>query len=244
MGQMRFLVPRPERISEALLQRAYLAGMDCIPWLSETHWDGSELIVVREIRESGNLYVPWPVVGQGELILCTASLMERKQPYHLPVELARGLKQLQALFDYDQAELARRLGMERTSLVHHLRILQLSDPVLELVQRGALDFGHAKALLAAAPGQRERLAHLAVTYGWSVARLTRETKAPQTNVPAKVDRDLARALDELSQCLGAPMRLRQASDGAGGTLELRYYSTEELDGVLQHLRAALLVPAL
>lgn len=90
MGQMRFLVPRPERISEALLQRAYLAGMDCIPWLSETHWDGSELIVVREIRESGNLYVPWPVVGQGELILCTASLMERKQPYHLPVELARG----------------------------------------------------------------------------------------------------------------------------------------------------------
>ena len=59
-------------------------------WTSFDPLAEDELIVVREIRESGNLYVPWPVVGQGELILCTASLMERKQPYHLPVELARG----------------------------------------------------------------------------------------------------------------------------------------------------------
>jgi hypothetical protein len=64
--------------------------MDCIPWLSQTAWVEGELVVEREIRESGNLYIPWTVTGRGELVLCTASLMERKQPYHLPVELARG----------------------------------------------------------------------------------------------------------------------------------------------------------
>ena len=50
----------------------------------------SELVVEREVSESGCLYVPWCVDGYGELVLSTASLMERTRPYHLPVELARG----------------------------------------------------------------------------------------------------------------------------------------------------------
>jgi hypothetical protein len=90
MGQMRFSVPRPERIDPLVLQRTYLAGMDSVPWLSSSDWDGETLTVSREIRESGNLYIPWAVAEHGELMLTTASLMERRATYHLPVELARG----------------------------------------------------------------------------------------------------------------------------------------------------------
>ncbi|MBM4004990.1 MAG: hypothetical protein FJ295_17160 [Planctomycetes bacterium] len=90
MGQMRFTAPHPERITPFVLQRAYIAGIDSIPWLSTTDWDGSTLTVSREIRESGNLHIPWPVAGHGELMLSTASLMERRSPYLLPLELARG----------------------------------------------------------------------------------------------------------------------------------------------------------
>ena len=90
MGQMRFTIPRPERISPFVLQRTYVAGMDSIPWVSTTEWDGSVLTVAREIRESGNLNIPWWVDGVGEVMLITASLMERRSPYLLPLELARG----------------------------------------------------------------------------------------------------------------------------------------------------------
>lgn len=90
MGQFRFLVPQAERLTPDLLQRAYLSGSDQIPWKTSLVWDGRELTVERDIRESGNFHVPWLVPGHGERMLQTATLMERRAPYVLPVELARG----------------------------------------------------------------------------------------------------------------------------------------------------------
>ena len=90
MGQLRFIVPRGERLDEAAVQRAYLGGMDHVPWPTNADWDGKQLIVEREVRESGTLSIPWTVAGHGELVLTTSSLMERKAPYLLPLELARG----------------------------------------------------------------------------------------------------------------------------------------------------------
>src|SRR5687768_11751457 len=90
MGYLRFAIPRPERLSPGAIARAYVAGMDGIPWeCRRTSADGV-LSIERDVRESGNLYFPWQVPGQGEFTLCTASLMERERPYHLTVELARG----------------------------------------------------------------------------------------------------------------------------------------------------------
>ena len=96
MGQMRFQVPHPERIPDEALQRTYLAGMEGIPWRGHNTWientgaKPSEFVVERPVDESGNLYFPWSAAGRGELILSTASLMERQEPYNLVVELARG----------------------------------------------------------------------------------------------------------------------------------------------------------
>lgn len=97
MGQMRFLAPRQEQVPEGAVERAYLAGMEGIPWRSRNWWTAAEeapgpgeFVVQREVNESGNLYLPWCVNGHGELVLSTASLMERAKPYHLPLELARG----------------------------------------------------------------------------------------------------------------------------------------------------------
>ena len=90
MGQLRFLVPRPEQIDPDAVGRAYMAGIDDIPWRTKVTWDGKELSVERGDNDSGYLYVPWRVAGQGQITLSTATLMERDTPYHLPVELARG----------------------------------------------------------------------------------------------------------------------------------------------------------
>ncbi len=90
MGLLRFVVPAPQQLSLGALTRAYVAGMDGIPWECRRTFADGILTIERDVRESGNLYFPWLVKGQGELTLCTASLMERQRPYHLTVELARG----------------------------------------------------------------------------------------------------------------------------------------------------------
>lgn len=91
MGLMRFLVPQRERVSDEAVQRAYIAGLDTFPTPAHKSWEGDHLLRLdRSIDESGNLFIPWRVDGHGELLLSTASLMERDEPYHLPVELARG----------------------------------------------------------------------------------------------------------------------------------------------------------
>ncbi len=90
MGQMRFLAPGGQAALETIAQRAYMAGMDGLPWVSRNAVEGDCLVVQRELDESGNLFVPWNVDGHSEVVLSTTSLMGRAEPYHLLVELARG----------------------------------------------------------------------------------------------------------------------------------------------------------
>jgi hypothetical protein len=88
---MRFLTPQRERVSEEAVDRAYIAGLDCVPMRCHKKWEEERILrLERAIDESGNFFIPWHVQGHGELLLSTASLMERERPYHLPVELARG----------------------------------------------------------------------------------------------------------------------------------------------------------
>ena len=90
MGVMRFVVPVPERITEDTLQQAYLAALDRTAWPVRVRLEGSLLVLERTVSESASLTIPWPVAGHGLLALSTATLVEQPQPYHLPLELARG----------------------------------------------------------------------------------------------------------------------------------------------------------
>ena len=89
-GLMRLIVPPNGRLSPRLVERAYMAGPDQIPWHCHTRISDGELIVERSVADSGKLLIPWPVAGHGEVMLTTATLMERDRPYQLAVELARG----------------------------------------------------------------------------------------------------------------------------------------------------------
>jgi Glycosyl hydrolase family 10 len=90
MGQMRFVIPRRERLIPGAAEQAYLASTDGIPWECHTALDDDELTIERDTRESGYLYFPWKVTGRGLVQLCSGCLMERAKPYNLPIELARG----------------------------------------------------------------------------------------------------------------------------------------------------------
>jgi hypothetical protein len=90
MGQMRFFAPRPECLPPEATRQAYLCGMEAVPWLCRRELNGQELLIERDVSESGALHIPWRVAGRGAPVLCTASLVERERPYLLSVELARG----------------------------------------------------------------------------------------------------------------------------------------------------------
>lgn len=90
MGQLRFVVPHRDRILPGAVEQAYLTGMEAVPFQSSNFWEGDQIVIARDVRESGSFNILWPVPERGPLLLSTASLMERPRPYLLPVELARG----------------------------------------------------------------------------------------------------------------------------------------------------------
>ena len=90
MGLIRFSTAQADRVPTEALTRAYMAGMDEVPWPTRVVATDEGLIVDRPESESGCFYIPWKVDGFCEMTLCTASLMERTRPYLLEVELARG----------------------------------------------------------------------------------------------------------------------------------------------------------
>jgi hypothetical protein len=90
MGTMRFRVFPAERITAEMVQHTYLSGVDRISWPVRTSIERGDLILQRAVCDSANLHVPWPVEGRGQVTLVTGSLIERPEPYFLPLELARG----------------------------------------------------------------------------------------------------------------------------------------------------------
>jgi len=86
---MRFIVP-PDRITEETAQLAYLSGFDRVPWQMWAQHDDGELVLERAASDSATLSLPWSVEGHGQLALSTGTLLERPEPYYLPLELARG----------------------------------------------------------------------------------------------------------------------------------------------------------
>ncbi|WP_197526538.1 endo-1,4-beta-xylanase [Botrimarina colliarenosi] len=88
---MRFVADDQSLISEERLARAYVAGPDEAPTFGRTLMSGDQIVVERSEDASGSFSIPWPIPDHGDWLLATTSLMERERPYHLEVELARGL---------------------------------------------------------------------------------------------------------------------------------------------------------
>ena len=90
MGILRFVTPKTDRLTEGAVARAYMAGIDGVPWQGSVATTDDGFSITRREDESGLLHIAWRVEGEGAPVLCTGSLMERDRPYLLQLELARG----------------------------------------------------------------------------------------------------------------------------------------------------------
>ena len=154
-----------------------------------------------------------------------------------PVEEGLGLKRLQDEFGFSQEQVATAVGRSRSAVANLLRLLNLESDVLLMLERGEIDTGHAKVLLALAGGDQVRAARQVMKRGLSV----RQTEAlvrgwgDRAETTQAKDPNVSRLEEDLSARLGAKVRIQHQQNGRG-RLEVQYTTLDELDGILQRIR--------
>jgi ParB family chromosome partitioning protein len=168
------------------------------------------------------------------------ALIENIQRENLnPLEEALGLQRLIDEFSMTHQQAADAVGRSRPAASNLLRLLQLAAPVQELLMRGEIDMGHARALLPLSGVLQVQLAQRIVQKGLSVReaeRLVQHALKPPKEIEAKKpDRDLLRLQDELADLLGAQVEIRTNKKGAG-KLQIEFGDLDQLEGILDRLR--------
>jgi hypothetical protein len=92
MGTISFNLPAglPPEAARALERACIIGGPDNMPWPTKAVAENGQLSLQREVDESGCVVAPWEIANAGRLMTATGTLMERRDAYSLPVELARG----------------------------------------------------------------------------------------------------------------------------------------------------------
>jgi hypothetical protein len=92
MGTMTFDLPShfPKEAQEALERSSVVGGQDCMPYATQVHIDNGQMVLARQVDESGCLLAPLSVDGAGLVMVSSGTLMERLSPYQMTLELARG----------------------------------------------------------------------------------------------------------------------------------------------------------
>lgn len=168
------------------------------------------------------------------------ALIENIQRENLnPLEEAQGLQRLVDEFSMTHQQAAEAVGRSRPAASNLLRLLQLAPPAQELLMLGAIDMGHARALLPLSAPLQVQLAHKIADKGLSVReaeRLAQQALKPsKPAAQAQPDRDVLRLQEELSDHLGAPVEIRTNKRGSG-KIQIDFGNLDELEGILQRLR--------
>ena len=221
-GVMQPIVVRPRAqggyelvAGERRWRAAGLAGLDAIPAL------------IREVSDEQ---------------ASAMALIENIQREDLnPLEEAHALQRLRDEFGLTQQQVADAVGKSRVAVTNLLRLLNLGPAVRDLLVAGAIEMGHARALLSLDSVAQERAANEVVARGLSVrqtealVRRLQQGKGPGRVSDTSRDADTVHLERELSAKIGAPVSISCNAKGRG-RLVIRYSSLEELDGILGHIR--------
>jgi ParB family chromosome partitioning protein len=189
---------------------AKLAGLDAIPAL------------VRESDDAASL----------ELALVENMAREDLNP----VEEARACAALVEELGVTREAVARRVGRNRVTISNLIRLLDLPDEALELLESGVLSEGHGRALLMAPDhGERRRLARDAAEHGWTVRELEarargaagreRPRRTTRRSIPPDQQEAMTRVAEGLGARLGCDVAVRPHAGGYRATVD--FASLEE-----------------
>ena len=211
---------------------------------------------LRAALLAGIKLVPVTVKDVNDATAATMTITENAQRDDLnPVEEAEGYRTLVSTFNLTQSEVADRVGKNRATVAHSLRLLELPDDVQDLLRKKAISTGHAKVLLSLDdPSEIRRLARECAPTpnprtgepegGLTVRELERriaklhapvvERKTGVPDIPESYARQLA---EEIHKVLGCAVRLTSGMTHANGkhtkgVLEIDFIDNDDLDRVL------------
>jgi ParB family chromosome partitioning protein len=186
----------------------------------------------RAAREAGVDVLPAVVRDEDEAKRMQTALIENVAREDLnPVDEARACAALVEELGLTKEELARRIGRSRVAVSNLIRLLDLPDAALELLESGELSEGHGRAVLQAKEaGLRAELAREAARQGWSVRETERRAKGaePRAKVVPHPDQEaaLGRAEEALERALGIGIKVSAARRGIRA--ELHFDDLDEL----------------
>jgi ParB family chromosome partitioning protein len=204
----------------------------------------------RAARIAGLERIPALVHDREDAATLEVALIENMAREDLnPIDEARACAALVEELELTREDVGRRVGRSRVAVSNLIRLLDLPDSALELLERGALSEGHGRALLLAEDhGARASLARSAAEHGWSVRALeerARESNA-STSIPPRTrggstrlahpDQEQAAhdIADALGGALGAEVRVKPSRDGYRA--ELSFASAEEALELARRIR--------
>ena len=200
----------------------------------------------RAAQLAGLTRIPAVVKEVSDEQASAMALIENIQREDLnPLEEASALQRLRDEFQLTQQQVADAVGKSRVAVTNLLRLLNLAPAVRELLQSGALEMGHARALLSLTAAEQEGLArevaakHLSVRQTEALVRRYQNGREANRNAlsggaPVK-DQDTRRLELDLAERVGAPVSINHSASGKG-QLVISYSSLDELQGILRHIR--------
>ena len=193
---------------------AQLAGLDTVP------------AILREINDQASIAM---------------ALIENIQREDLnAIEESQALIRLQDEFNLTQQQVAQAIGKSRSAVTNLMRLASLQPLVQQQLERGDIELGHAKCLLALSGDTQMSAARTVASEGLTVRQtevLVKKLQSPNAGekTVAAPNQDIINLQTELSEKLGAAVKIQHGSRGSG-KLTISYNSVDELDGILSHLK--------
>jgi len=247
--RLRFNAAELENLASSIAEHGVIT-----PLLVRTAENGGYILIAgeRRLRASGlagldevPVWVHDQVTSRQQLLLALVENIQREELN--PMERAQGFATLAESFGMTHEQIAEVVGLNRSTISNHLRLLDLDGPIQMLLRHGQLDMGHGRALLGESNTIRRRqLAEKCAREGWSVRRLESMVHAggtpdqtPQSaSESSSGSRTTLAAQDlasKLTEHLGTRATIRMRKSGESGTLSLDFSSLDRLDDLCQKL---------
>ncbi|MDD5173269.1 MAG: ParB/RepB/Spo0J family partition protein [Candidatus Omnitrophota bacterium] len=208
--------------------------------------DGYELIAgERRLRAATMLNlvdIPAIIKDVNDADMLEIALIENLQREELnPIEEAKAFERLTTEFNFTQDKIAQTLGKDKSTISNAIRLLGLAQKIQEYLSKGIITVGHAKALLGLpAENERYRVCNIIINKGLSVRETEklvdrRRTEAGTQKRPVKHDNNLDSIAAEMQQALGTRVKISHGKKR--GTIQIEYYSVEDLNRILHIVTA-------
>lgn len=189
----------------------------------------------RASKLAGKETIPVVIKQYSEREVKEISLIENLQREDLnPIEAAFAMKQLMDDYALTQEELSDRIGKSRSAIANTLRLLTLSDDVMDMVARGDLSAGHARALVVLPKEKQLKIALDAVRGGYSVRDIERAVKLALNPPPEKPKKqEMSLELNDLVERFRGTFKTKVSLIGNDnkGRITIDYYTRDDLDRI-------------